>query len=182
MKYLNLYSIKLYLFSFVVSISLTSCLDRNPNKTEEGEDILSSREIVIPQQQEEDLNYADTVYVPIYSDIYISQTNTANLLAATLSIRNTSLFDSLYVSTIDYYDTKGALVRRYLNNSILLSPMESIDYVVEREDETGGSGANFILTLSSSANDIKPLIQAVMVGYDGNKGFSFVTDAYSISR
>ena len=38
----------------------------------------------------DEMAYRDIVYVPIYSDIYIDQQNPKNLLAAILSIRNTS--------------------------------------------------------------------------------------------
>lgn len=163
------------------SVILWSCMEQNPNTNTSGEDILSSHETTLPEEEASNA-YADTVYVPIYSEIYLTETNIKSLLAATLSIRNTSLSDSLYVSTIDYYDTKGQLVRSYLENPILLTPLESIDYVIEKSDETGGVGANFILTLSSNAKGLKPIIQAVMIGVDGNKGFSFTTEGHSISR
>ena len=58
--------------------------------------------------------------------------------------------------------------------------MATINYVIEREDDTGGSGANFIVKLSAKNEDVKPLIQAVMIGQYGNKGFAFSTDGYSI--
>lgn len=163
------------------ALALGACEETNPNTNKVGEDILTSHETSLPQQSEV-LSYADTIYVPIYSDIYLSKTSPKSLLTATLSIRNSSFSDSLYVSTIDYYDTKGNLVRSYLDKPILLNPMESIDYVIEKEDESGGSGANFILILSAEKKSIKPIIQAVMIGHDGNKGFAFTTEGYSISR
>jgi hypothetical protein len=41
------------------------------------------------------------VYVPIYSDIYSRTRNYKVLLAATLSVRNTSKSDTLYVQNVD---------------------------------------------------------------------------------
>ncbi|TDT45559.1 uncharacterized protein DUF3124 [Maribacter spongiicola] len=119
------------------------------------------------------------VYVPIYSDIYNQTRDTRTLLTATLSIRNTSLKDSLFVSKIDYYNTEGDLVRSYIDSPIYLTPMESIDYVIEQQDTSGGSGANFLIDWYSK-KQLNPLFQAVMVGGLGAQAFSFTTDGIEI--
>ena len=151
----------------------------NPNVTVSGEDELKSLELnrVLSSK---DKNFEDIIYVPIYSDIYISKLDQKSLLSATLSIRNTSPADSLFVSTIDYYNTGGDLVKSFITHPIGLAPMATVNYVIEKEDTSGGSGANFIVKLNSD-KDIKPLIQAIMIGENGNKGFSFSTDGYSIN-
>ncbi len=169
-----------YIFCFAVSICLlSSCGQPNPNIDKTGEDELKALEVkrVIDLDEQ---NFQDVIYVPIYSDIYIDQQNQKSLLAATLSIRNTSYGDSLFVSKIDYYNTDGNLVRSYIENPVSLPPMGTLNYVIERDDDTGGSGANFIVDLSSKNKEIKPLIQAIMIGQNGNKGFAFSTDGYSI--
>ncbi len=119
------------------------------------------------------------VYVPIYSDIYNQTRDTRTLLTATLSIRNTSLKDSLFVSKIDYYNTEGDLVRSYIDTPIYLTPMESIDYVIEQQDTSGGSGANFLIDWYSK-KQLSPLFQAVMVGGLGAQAFSFTTEGIEI--
>ncbi|MGO4919013.1 DUF3124 domain-containing protein [Maribacter spongiicola] len=119
------------------------------------------------------------VYVPIYSDIYNQTRDTRTLLTATLSIRNTSLKDSLFVSKIDYYNTEGDLVRSYIDSPIYLTPMESIDYVIEQQDTSGGSGANFLIDWYSK-KQLNPLFQAVMVGGLGAQAFSFTTEGLEI--
>lgn len=182
MKIFNLVSSKTtLLWTLLLLITIVACQPQNPNEDMSGKDILTSHK-VIASQAKGDIQYQDTIYVPIYSDIYVSTSNPKHLLAATLSIRNTSLQDSLYISKIDYYNTEGDLVRSYLDNSILLSPMASIDYVIEREDVSGGSGANFILMLSANKKTMNPIIQGVMVGDDGDKIFAFTTNGHSISR
>ncbi|WKX75346.1 DUF3124 domain-containing protein [Zobellia laminariae] len=100
-------------------------------------------------------------------------------MTATLSIRNTSLKDSLFITTIDYYNTGGDLVRNYLDQAIYLRPMESIDYVIEQQDTSGGSGANFIIDWYSK-RPINPLFQAVMVGGLGAQAFSFTTEGIDV--
>ncbi|WP_405414240.1 DUF3124 domain-containing protein [Maribacter sp. Asnod1-A12] len=119
------------------------------------------------------------VYVPIYSDIYNQTRDSRTLLTATLSIRNTSLKDSLFVSKIDYYNTEGDLVRSYIDSPIYLTPMESIDYVIEQQDTSGGSGANFLIDWYSKKR-LNPLFQAVMVGGLGAQAFSFTTEGIEI--
>ncbi len=172
---------KLFTFILVLSITLVSCVDNKPNRTVTGQDELESLELETPIIKG-DIEFNDTLYVPIYSDIYVDVANQKSLLAATLSIRNTSFSDSLYVSTIDYYDTEGNLVKNFLNKPISLRPMATVNYVIERENDIGGSGANFIVVLSAKQSDVRPLVQAVMIGHNGNKGFSFTTDAYSVRK
>lgn len=157
----------------------TSCLESNPNLDEDGKDVIESKEIY------SDVNnfpFRDTVYVPIYSDIYSETKDYRTNLTATLSIRNTSLFDSIYVEAIDYYDTNGTLVHRYLTRTILLKAMQSIEYVIAEDDVKGGTGANFIVNWGASKSDVKPIFQGVMISTSGQQGLSFVTEGVSISR
>ncbi len=160
---------------------LISCIDTQPNRTPSGKDELESLELTKPVNKSA-IEFRDTLYVPIYSDIYVDANNQNSLLAATLSIRNTSYSDSLYISQIDYYDTGGDLVKRFINKTISLRPMATVNYVIEKENDLGGPGANFMVCLSAKRASIKPLIQAIMIGENGNKGFSFSTDAYSIKK
>jgi hypothetical protein len=138
------------------------------------------------EQQQLDLGHSisDTlkvhkVYVPIYSDIYLKTKDAKILLTATLSIRNTSEYDTLFVNRLDYYDSKGKLARRYIDKTIYINPLETMDYVIEEKDSIGGSGANFIIEWRSK-KALKPLFQSVMVGSIGNKSFAFATDGVSI--
>ncbi|SFD03469.1 Protein of unknown function [Algibacter pectinivorans] len=168
------------LFFCILTLILNSCQNQNPNLNKSGEDELKSLEV--EQTLDKDLvNFKDLIYVPIYSDIYIDNNNPEHLLAATLSIRNTSINDTLYISKIDYYNTGGTLVKNYINNTIILNPMATVNYVIEKEDTSGGSGANFIVEVSAKNRNTRPLIQAIMIGQFNNKSFSFSTDGYSIS-
>ncbi len=170
------------LLNFILVAILFLCLccqNPNPNVTQDGEDEFQHLKLD-RQLNKKDKKFEDLIYVPIYSDIYFDIANQNLLLAATLSIRNTSFSDSLFVSTIDYYNTEGSLVKRYIDSPIVLMPMATINYVIEREDTSGGPGANFIIELSSDNSDAKPLVQAIMTGNSGNKGFAFSIDGYSV--
>lgn len=170
---------KSFLLFLSILICLFSCKQVDPNLDKKGEDELKSHEIT-KEINLDKMAYEDVLYVPIYSDIYADVTNQKSLLAATLSIRNTSNSDSIFISVIDYFNTEGALVRKYLDNTISIQPMGTVNYVIEREDESGGSGANFIVEIFSTNAKVKPLVQAIMIGQTGNKGFAFSTDGYSI--
>ena len=120
--------------------------------------------------------YKQTFYVPIYSDIYTDRDARKVLLSATLSVRNTTLKKSLYINKIDYYDTDGALVKSYLDKPIELPAMATLNYIVEKEEDKGGSGANFIIEVEGVDETVKPVIEAVMIGNFSNKGFAFSTE------
>lgn len=156
-----------------------SCGRVDPNINKTGEDELKALEIHRTINEDEQ-NFQDIIYVPIYSDIYVDQLNQNSLLAATLSIRNTSYKDSLFITKIDYFNTAGTLVRNYIENPINIPPMGTVNYVVEKDDKTGGAGANFIVNMTAKNKNIRPLVQAIMIGHVNKKGFAFSTDGYSI--
>ena len=83
-------------------------------------------------------------YVPVYSHIYYDG-GRPYLLEATLSIRNVDPKQPVYVSAVEYYDTDGKLSKTQVDRLIKLDPLQTIDFLVERHDVAGGSGANFIV-------------------------------------
>lgn len=126
------------------------------------------------------MSYQQTFYVPVYSNIHADEDNSKVMLSATLSIRNSSLDHNLYVKRIDYYNTKGDFVRSYVTKIVELPPMGTLNYIVEKMDDTGGDGANFVVSVEADTPKIHPVIQAIMIGSYSNKGFAFETDAVAI--
>ena len=63
------------------------------------------------------LSKKQTVYVPVYSNVFSGPRKRPLQLEATLAIRSTDPVASLRITSIDYYDTAGKLVRRYLKQS-----------------------------------------------------------------
>ncbi len=61
------------------------------------------------------LSRGQTVYVPVYSNIYSSPKAVPNNLANILSIRNTDLTRAIHVTVVDYYDTKGQAGKKTLH-------------------------------------------------------------------
>ncbi len=118
---------------------------------------------------------AGRTYLPVYSEIYDQSAETTHLLTSTVSIRNTSLADSLFIITADYYNTKGELIRSYIKSPIFLAPMETIEIVIPRLDTSGGSGANFNFDWKIKDAKNAPLFETVMIWTTGTQGISFVT-------
>lgn len=168
---------KIHLLFFIFTFIVISCVDTNPNKKIETE--IQNENLVDIEDVNSTYPYGDEIYVPIYSSIYSKNRDTQLLLTATLSIRNTSKKDSLFINTIDYYNTEGALVRNYIKAPIFLKPLETIDYVIDEDDDEGGSGANFLIDWGAN-HTIKPVFQAVMIGMIGQHAISFTTEGTSI--
>ncbi|WP_320052925.1 DUF3124 domain-containing protein [uncultured Acetobacteroides sp.] len=119
-------------------------------------------------------------YVPIYSHIYHISGAKKLLLTATLSIRNTSSTDSIYIQNVSYFDSEGAPLKTYIAKTIAIKPMSAIELVVEDKEDKGGAGASFTVSYGYNNPKTKPLIQAVMIGTAGQQGISFVTQSVEV--
>ena len=172
----------LLIASMALSLPLSGCdsqQDPNVALSERQQDPIKELEMTTEVDRSQ-FGYQQTFYVPIYSDIYIDKENRKVLLSATLSVRNTTLKKSLYVNKIDYYDTGGTLIKSYLNTPLELPAMGTLNYIVEKEESKGGSGANFIIEVEGIDETVKPVIEAVMLGNFSNKGFAFSTEGVSV--
>lgn len=114
-------------------------------------------------------------YLSVYSDIYDMNENTRNLLTATVSIRNINSHDTVFIKKADYFDTEGNLIRSYIEQPIFVKPLETLEIVIHRADESGGSGANFIFEWAKKNNSNEPHFEAVMIWTTGTQGISFTT-------
>ncbi len=131
--------------------------------------------------REINLEKGRTVYVPAYSHIYSGE-GEPQLLAITLSIRNTDPDRSIRIVEARYFDTKGKLVKNYVDGIVKMAPLETIDLLVEKQDKRGGSGANFIVTWKSDEAVYEPIIEAVMIGVARNQNISFISPARPLAR
>ena len=120
-------------------------------------------------------SHAHTIYVPVYSHIY-ALGGTPVLLETTLSVRNTDPKRRIVITSINYHDTKGNMIEAYLDGNLDLGPLESSEVLVKKRDIRRGSGANFMVTWSSDVPVHLPIVQAVMVGGEGDLKISFRTD------
>ncbi|NME72326.1 DUF3124 domain-containing protein [Flammeovirga aprica] len=128
------------------------------------------------------LDFQETRYVSAYSNLYYRSAKTNVYCTVVLSIRNTSLTESIYVDKVDYYDSFGELISSYVQETNKLRPLETREFLVEYNDQEGGSGANFIVNYGAS-NELKdfPIIEAVSIGHVGNNGFAITSPSQIIS-
>lgn len=117
-----------------------------------------------------------TVYVPVYSHIYGGPRARPLDLTATLSIRNTDLDEPLELIAVDYYDSDGKLVRKYLEKIQKIGPLATTRFIVEEYDSTGGSGAKFLVQWKSGKPLTPPVIECIMITIQSGLGISFVTN------
>lgn len=118
------------------------------------------------------LTHHHQVYVPVYSHIYY-QGGSAYALETTLSIRNVSSQHAIFIESVEYYDTSGKRTKTQVDALIKLEPLETIEFLIERRDSSGGSGANYLVRWGAMETVDKPLIETIMVGTAGTQGISF---------
>lgn len=118
----------------------------------------------------------EIVYVPIYSSVFYQDGKRTLELAATLSVHNIDLQNPITVEKVDYYNTKGELIRKHLDKAVVLKPLETKNFVIEKEDTTGGTGANFLVQWQSPGVAVNsPIIEALMISAGSGQGISFTT-------
>ena len=122
-----------------------------------------------------ELSKGQRVYVPAYSHIYSGDRERPLLLTVTLSIRNIDPKHQIKITLVDYYETQGKLLTKYIDKQLTLKPMESTRYVIPERDKSGGSGANFIVEWYSEKLVNPPIIESVMIGTKSGQGVSFTS-------
>lgn len=127
----------------------------------------------LPAQAE--LSQEGASYVPAYARIRLGSGRGYVDLATTLSVHNTSREVPLVLKGIAYYDTAGAIVRKYLERQVALRPLATIEVFVPQDDVAAGSGANFIVDWAAPSGGGDPAIEAVMIGTVGTTSYSFVS-------
>lgn len=123
-----------------------------------------------------------TVYVPVYSHIFADDRyrDRPFLLTATLSVRNTDPERPFTLQRVDYYDSEGALLQRYLEAPVTLAPLASTHYIVPESEAKGGAGAKFLIEWQAPAAVNEPIIEAVMIGTKLQQGISFISTGRAI--
>lgn len=119
-----------------------------------------------------DFVQGQTVYVPAYSHIYF-ENNRPALLTITLSVRNTDPEHEIVLSSVQYYDTDGKVVRSLLERAVRVPAMATREFVIGRDDSAGGSGANFLVEWGAAQPVSEPIIETVMIDMRGQQSISF---------
>ena len=127
------------------------------------------------------LSKGQAIYVPAYSHIYSGDRERPFLLTVTVSIRNTDPNQPIKITTVDYYETQGNLLTKFMETPVTLKPLESIRYVIPEKDKAGGSGANFIVEWKSDKFVNPPIVESVMIGTRSGQGVSFISRGQAIN-
>ncbi len=114
-----------------------------------------------------------TVYVPAYTGIRYYDEGKIYPLAVTLSVRNIDPDRGIVLELVDFYDSDGKLVDRYLAEPVRVAPLATAEFFVPERDMRAGSGANFLVNWSAASPVYEPVIESVMIGTSGTQGISF---------
>lgn len=114
-------------------------------------------------------------YLSVYSQIYSESEHRIHSLTATVSLRNISVTDTVFIDKATYYNTHGEAIRTYFNKTIYVAPMETVEIVIDESDKEGGTGANFLFNWRIKPNSNEPFFECVMISTSGQQGISFTT-------
>lgn len=128
-----------------------------------------------------------SVYVPVYSHIWHGNLDRSGkpqtlLLSSMLSIRNTDPDNGLTVRSVRYYDTAGKMIREFLPQPARLGPMASTDIFIEHKDDTGGTGANFVVQWSADRAINAPMVEVVNAYFFGPHSLAFTSPGKVIAE
>ena len=124
--------------------------------------------------------YGEIIYIPIYSSVY-HQGGKKFDLTSTLSVHNVDLNNPIKIIRVNYYNTNGQLIRKYIKEPTIIHPFQTKQFVIPSVDTTGGTGANFVVQWVSEAHVTSPITEAIMVSTTQNQGLSFSTTGKVIS-
>jgi hypothetical protein len=126
--------------------------------------------------------YGELIYIPVYSSIFYESEKKSIELSVTLSIHNTDPENLIILKKVNYHNTKGVLLKMYLNEPDTLMPFETINFVVDENERKGGTGANFIIEWTCNEPVAAPIAEAIMITTQMNQGISFTTNGRVIRK
>ena len=125
------------------------------------------------------------LYLPIYSHIWHGETNDQGqpmktLVSVSVSIRNTDPVKAIRVTSAQYFDTDGKKLREYLPSPKTIGPMGTYEIFVPRSDDSGGSGANFVIVWKADAPASPPIVEGLHANLPVGRSIAFTTSARPI--
>jgi hypothetical protein len=115
-----------------------------------------------------------TLYLPI-STSYMAG-DYAFDVRASVFIHNTDSNHAINIVRMDFYDTSGKLVEKYLQQPLKLNPAAGT-YVRIKNPLTGEEGtvAHFIIQWQAETKVNEPIVRGLMLGSSGTRGYTFET-------
>lgn len=124
----------------------------------------------------------ELIYTPIYSSIHYENGKSTMEMAATLYVHNVNPDRPITVNRADYFDTNGKLLKKNLEKPVVLNPLQTRSFVIDRSNTAGGTGANFLVEWKSDQPVVSPLVEAVMVNASSNLGIAFTTQGKVVKQ
>ena len=121
-----------------------------------------------------------STYLSVYPKIYSLDEHRTQDLTVTVSLRNTSPSDSVFISSARYFDTHGNLIHSYFDAPIYISPMETVEIILKETAKNGGTGANFLFDWLKAPDSNEPLFESVMISTAGQQGLSFTAQGVRV--
>jgi hypothetical protein len=125
--------------------------------------ILAGTRALQAQAASQELSQGQTVYVPVYSQVFFGDKARTFDLSATLSIRNVDVKAAINITKVGYYNETGKHVRDLVDKPVVLQPWNSTRFYIKESDNTGGAEAFFIVVWQSDSPVIPPIIESVMI-------------------
>jgi hypothetical protein len=125
------------------------------------------------------------LYLPIYSHVWHGDLDSKGepakaLVSISVSIRNTDPAKSIRVTSAQYYDTDGKKLREYVAAPRVVQPMGTFELFIPRGDDSGGSGANFVIVWKSDSPASPPIVEGFHANLPAGRSIAFTTYARPI--
>lgn len=125
------------------------------------------------------------LYLPIYSHVWHGEVERSGqpmktLVSISVSIRNTDPTKPIRITSAQYFDTNGKRLREYIPTPRTVAPMATYELFVPRSDDTGGSGANFVIVWKSDASVNAPIVEGFHANLPTGRSIAFTTSARQI--
>ena len=125
------------------------------------------------------------LYLPIYSHVWHGDLDTKGepakaLVSVSVSIRNTDPAKAIRISSALYYDTDGKKLREYIATPRTVPPMGTMELFIPRSDDSGGSGANFVIVWRSDTPASPPIVEGFHANLPAGRSIAFTTSARPI--
>ena len=126
--------------------------------------------------------WGELLYAPIYSSVFYDDGARTLEMASTLYVHNIDPDHPITLVRADYYNTDGKIIKKYVTKPIVMDPLKTLYFVIEKSNVAGGTGANFIVEWRSDQEGPSPLVESLTINGKSNLGIGFTSAARVIRR
>jgi hypothetical protein len=122
------------------------------------------------------------LYLPVYSHILHGEVDKGGkparmMVSVLVSVRNTDPKRAIRVTSAQYYDTEGKRIKEYVTAPRSIAPLGTYELYVPTSDDSGGSGANFLIAWKADTAVNPPVVDALHVNLPVGRSIVFITSA-----